>query len=101
MKRLRILTFLICLIPFVLLLLKVLQNDLGPDPAKELALETGGVGNSLSTTCLGHDAAPASLGAYGVCSAATNDRPVCPFLCERSFPRLGDFSTRPSMGGYP
>lgn len=41
MKRLRILTFLTCLIPFVLLLLKVLQNDLGPDPAKELALETG------------------------------------------------------------
>ena len=41
MKRLRILTFLFCLIPFVLLLLKVLQNDLGPDPAKELALETG------------------------------------------------------------
>ena len=41
MKRLRILTFLICLTPFVLLLLKVLQNDLGPDPAKELALETG------------------------------------------------------------
>ena len=41
MKRLRNLTFLICLIPFVLLLLKVLQNDLGPDPAKELALETG------------------------------------------------------------
>ena len=40
MKRLRILTFLVCLIPFVLLLLKVLQNDLGPDPAKELALET-------------------------------------------------------------
>ena len=42
MKRLRTLTFLICLIPFMLLLLKVLQNDLGPDPAKELALETGG-----------------------------------------------------------
>ncbi|MDB9981588.1 sulfoxide reductase heme-binding subunit YedZ [Gammaproteobacteria bacterium] len=41
MKRLRILTLLVCLIPFVLLLLKVLQNDLGPDPAKELALETG------------------------------------------------------------
>ena len=41
MKRLRILTFLVCLIPFVLLLLRVLQNDLGPDPAKELALETG------------------------------------------------------------
>ena len=42
MKRLRTLTFLICLIPFMLLLFKVLQNDLGPDPAKELALETGG-----------------------------------------------------------
>ena len=41
MKRLRILTFLGCLTPFVLLLLKVFQNDLGPDPAKELALETG------------------------------------------------------------
>ena len=41
MKRLRILTFLGCLIPLVLLLLKVFQNDLGPDPAKELALETG------------------------------------------------------------
>lgn len=42
MKRLRTLTFFICLIPLMLLLLKVLQNDLGPDPAKELALETGG-----------------------------------------------------------
>jgi len=41
MKRLRILTFLGSLVPFVLLLLKVFQNDLGPDPAKELALETG------------------------------------------------------------
>ena len=41
MKRLRILTFLVCLIPFGLLVFKVLQNDLGPDPAKELALETG------------------------------------------------------------
>ena len=42
MKRLRTLIFLICLMPFMLLLLKVFQNDLGPDPAKELALETGG-----------------------------------------------------------
>ena len=41
MKRLRILTFLACLIPFVALVLKVVQNDLGPDPAKELALLTG------------------------------------------------------------
>ena len=41
MKRLRILTFLVCLIPFVALVSKVIQNDLGPDPAKELALLTG------------------------------------------------------------
>ena len=41
MKRLRILTFLVCLIPFVALVSKVVQNDLGPDPAKELALLTG------------------------------------------------------------
>ena len=41
MKRLRILTFLACLIPFVALVSKVVQNDLGPDPAKELALLTG------------------------------------------------------------
>ena len=33
MKRLRILTFLACLIPFVALVSKVVQNDLGPDPA--------------------------------------------------------------------
>ena len=41
MKRLRILTFLACLIPFVALVSKLVQNDLGPDPAKELALLTG------------------------------------------------------------
>lgn len=41
MKRLRILTFLVCLVPFVALVSKVVQNDLGPDPAKELALLTG------------------------------------------------------------
>ena len=41
MKRLRILTFLACLIPLVALVSKVVQNDLGPDPAKELALLTG------------------------------------------------------------
>ena len=41
MKRLRILTFLVCLVPFVALVSRVVQNDLGPDPAKELALLTG------------------------------------------------------------
>tara|TARA_B100000519_G_C14048099_1_gene346025 strand:- start:34 stop:615 length:582 start_codon:yes stop_codon:yes gene_type:complete len=33
--------FLLALIPFVFLLLKVLQNDLGPDPAQTLSIETG------------------------------------------------------------
>lgn len=33
--------FLLALIPFVYLLLKVLQNDLGPDPAQTLSIETG------------------------------------------------------------
>ncbi len=100
MKRLRILTFLVCLIPFVLLLLKVLQNDLGPDPAKELALETGEWSIrflllALAMTPLRHLSGP-----YGVRSAAKNGRVICPFLCERPFSSLGDFSTRPQMGSY-
>lgn len=33
--------FMLALIPFALLLLQVLQNNLGPDPAQELAKETG------------------------------------------------------------
>ena len=33
--------FLLALIPFVYLLLKVLQNDLGPAPAQTLSIETG------------------------------------------------------------
>ena len=33
--------FLLALIPFVYLLLKVLQNDLGPDPAQSLSIEPG------------------------------------------------------------
>jgi len=41
MKRVRVLTFFLCLIPFLVLVFKVIQNDLGPDPAKELALLTG------------------------------------------------------------
>jgi methionine sulfoxide reductase heme-binding subunit len=41
MKRVRILTFSLCLIPFLVLVFKVFQSDLGPDPAKELALLTG------------------------------------------------------------
>jgi len=41
MKRVRVLTFFLCLIPFLVLVFKVIQSDLGPDPAKELALLTG------------------------------------------------------------
>ncbi len=42
MKRLRILTFLVCLIPFVALVSKVVQNDSSaPIPRKELALLNG------------------------------------------------------------
>ena len=33
--------FFIALIPFICLLLKVFQNDLGPDPAQALSIETG------------------------------------------------------------
>ena len=33
--------FLAALVPFAVLLLRVLQNALGPDPAQELAIETG------------------------------------------------------------
>ncbi len=33
--------FFLALIPFVWLLLKVFQNDLGPDPAQALSIETG------------------------------------------------------------
>lgn len=33
--------FVTALIPFFLLVLRVMQNDLGPDPAQELAKETG------------------------------------------------------------
>ena len=35
------LVFAIALIPFVLLISRILRNDLGPDPAEELAIETG------------------------------------------------------------
>ena len=33
--------FLLALIPFLYLLIKALQNDLGPDPAQALSIETG------------------------------------------------------------
>ena len=33
--------FLLAMIPFALLLVRVLQNNLGPDPAQELAIEPG------------------------------------------------------------
>jgi len=41
MKRVRVLTFFLCSIPFLVLVFKVVQSNLGPDPAKELALLTG------------------------------------------------------------
>ncbi len=41
MKGVRWAVFVLALIPFSVLLSRVLLNDLGPDPAKELALETG------------------------------------------------------------
>ena len=34
-------TFLLALTPFILLLSKVFQNDLGPDPSQTLSIETG------------------------------------------------------------
>ena len=34
-------TFLLALTPFILLLSKIFQNDLGPDPAQTLSIETG------------------------------------------------------------
>lgn len=42
MKRfIKPLVFTVALIPFALLVIKIINNDLGPDPAKELSLETG------------------------------------------------------------
>ena len=40
-KLLKPAVFLLALIPLSLLILRVIQNDLGPDPAQELATETG------------------------------------------------------------
>jgi len=40
-KLIKPLVFLVALVPLVLVLVKVLQNDLGPDPAQELAKITG------------------------------------------------------------
>lgn len=40
-KILKPAVFLIALVPFALLVVRVIQNDLGPDPAQELAKETG------------------------------------------------------------
>ncbi len=42
MKRfLKPVIFLLALVPFGILIIKIALNDLGPDPAKELSLETG------------------------------------------------------------
>ena len=40
-KPIKPVIFLLSLIPFLYLLLRVLQNDLGPDPAQVLSIETG------------------------------------------------------------
>ena len=40
-KLIKPLVFATALIPFVILLSRILRNDLGPDPAEERAVETG------------------------------------------------------------
>lgn len=40
-KLIKSLVFVLALVPLVLLVLRILRNDLGPDPAEELAIETG------------------------------------------------------------
>ena len=40
-KLIKPLVFVTALVPFVFLVLRILRNDLGPDPAEELAIETG------------------------------------------------------------
>ena len=40
-KLLKPAVFLLALVPFALLLIRALQNNLGPDPAQELSIETG------------------------------------------------------------
>ncbi|PCJ17797.1 MAG: sulfoxide reductase heme-binding subunit YedZ [SAR86 cluster bacterium] len=40
-KLIKPVVFVIALIPFIILLVRIFQNDLGPDPVQELSLETG------------------------------------------------------------
>ncbi len=40
-KLIKPIVFVIALIPFLVLLIRIFQNDLGPDPVQELSLETG------------------------------------------------------------
>lgn len=40
-KLIKPLVFALALVPFAWLVLRILQNDLGPDPVQELSLETG------------------------------------------------------------
>lgn len=40
-KLIKPLVFVFALVPFAVLLLRIVQNDLGPDPVQELSLETG------------------------------------------------------------
>jgi len=40
-KLIKPLVFVLALVPFSVLLFRIIQNDLGPDPVQELSLETG------------------------------------------------------------
>ena len=40
-KLIKPLVFVLALVPFAILLLRIFQNNLGPDPVQELSLETG------------------------------------------------------------
>ncbi len=40
-KLIKPLVFVLALLPFIFLLIRTVQNDLGPDPVQELSLETG------------------------------------------------------------
>ncbi len=40
-KLTKVVVFCVCLLPFFFLVIRIIQNDLGPDPAQELSKETG------------------------------------------------------------
>jgi len=53
-KLIKPLVFILALLPLAMLLLRILQNNLGPDPVQELSLETG-VDSALPYYCAGDD----------------------------------------------